>query len=131
MTVDVFLVEDSQKIQSAMAQMLETVGGLRIVATMSTEAEALAWVEQHPHRWHLAVIDLVLEQGSGMSVIARCRRHAPQARVIVFSNYVTPGIRKHCLHLGADEAFEKQSQLQEFIRYCEALVAARGKPASR
>lgn len=123
LTVDVFLVEDLKNVQSAMAQMLESVGDLRVVATVPTEAEALAWVEQNAGNWQLAVIDLVLEQGSGMSVIARCRRHAaPGARVVVFSNFVTPGIRKHCLQLGADAAFEKNSELQDFVRYCVALA---------
>ncbi len=119
--MDVFLVEDLKNIQTAMAQMLEGLGDYRIVATVSTEAEALAWLEENPGQWGLAVVDLVLEQGSGMGVISRCRRTSPGAKVVVFSNFVTPGIRAHCLRLGADAAFDKNTELSAFADFCAAL----------
>lgn len=124
MPIDVLLVEDLKDVQGAVAQLLAGIGDFRIVATIPTEAEALAWVEQNRGRWHLAVIDLVLDQGSGMSVISRCRRIAPEARVAVFSNYVSPGIRDHCLRLGADAAFDKQGEMQAFAAWCAALAQA-------
>lgn len=132
MAVDVLLVEDLKNIQSALAQMLQGVGDYRIAATVSTEAEALAWLEQNPGQWGLAVIDLVLEQGSGMGVISRCRRTNPDGKVVVFSNFVTPGIKAHCLKLGADAAFDKNSELADFADFCAALAppAARDGPAA-
>jgi len=122
LAVEVFLVEDLHSIQSAMAQMLQGLGDFHMRAVYSTEAEALEWLEQHPGEWDLAVIDLVLDQGSGMSVISRCRRTSPDARVVVFSNFVTPGIRAHCLKLGADAAFDKNTELGAFADYCAALA---------
>jgi DNA-binding NarL/FixJ family response regulator len=120
--VEVFLVEDMKNIQAAMGEMLQGLGDFRIVANVSTEAEALAWVDQNHGKWGLAVIDLVLDQGSGMSVIGRCKRSGPDAKVVVFSNFVSPGIRAHCLKLGADAAFDKNSELAEFAEYCARLA---------
>lgn len=122
MAVDVFVVEDLKNIQGALTQMLQGLGDFRIASIVSTEAEALAWLEQNPGRWGLAVIDLVLEQGSGMGVISRCRRTWPDGKVVVFSNFVTPGIRAHCLRLGADAAFDKNAELTAFADYCAALA---------
>lgn len=122
MPVDVFLVEDLKNIQSAMTQMLQGLGDYRVIAAVSTEAEALAWLEQNPGKWGLAVIDLVLEQGSGMSVIGRARRTSPAGKVVVFSNFVTPGIRAHCLRLGADAAFDKNTELSAFADFCATLA---------
>jgi len=119
--VEVLLVEDLKNIQSAMAQMLQGIGDFNVAATIATEAEALAWLEQNRGRWNLAIIDLVLDQGSGMGVISRCRRTAPEAKVVVFSNFVSPGIRAHCLRLGADAAFDKNAELGAFTDYCAAL----------
>jgi DNA-binding NarL/FixJ family response regulator len=128
--VDVLLVEDLKNVQSALGDMLRGLGDYRIAATISTEAEALAWLDQNPGRWGLAVIDLVLEQGSGMGVIARCRKAAPTAEVVVFSNFVSPVIRDHCLRLGANAAFDKNAQLTEFADYCARVAATPGPSAS-
>ncbi|WP_186510787.1 response regulator [Caenimonas sedimenti] len=128
MAVDVLLVEDLRNVQAAMVDMLHGLGDYRVVATISTEAEALAWLDQHPGAWGLAVIDLVLDQGSGMSVIMRCRKTAPDARVVVFSNFVSPVIRAHCLKLGADAAFDKNSELSEFAEYCAHLSPHAKRP---
>jgi len=121
LAVDVLLVEDLRNVQTAMVDMLQGLGDYRIVATISTEAEALAWLDQQRGAWGLAVVDLVLDQGSGMSVIMRCRKVAPDAKVVVFSNFVSPVIRAHCLKLGADAAFDKNAELPEFAEYCARL----------
>ena len=46
LAVDVLLVEDLKNIQSAMVQMLQGLGDFRIAAALSTEAEALDWLEE-------------------------------------------------------------------------------------
>ena len=121
MSVDVLLVEDLKNIQTALTQMLQGLGDFRVVATVPTEAEALAWLEQNREGCGLAVIDLVLDQGSGMGVIRRCRETSPAGKVVVFSNFISPGIRAHCLNLGADAAFDKNAELAAFADYCTAL----------
>ena len=130
LAVEVFLVEDLKNIQSAMAQMLEGLGDFRIAAAVSTEAEALGWLEQNSGGWDLAVIDLVLEQGSGMGVVSRARRTSPEGRVVVFSNFVTPGIKAHCVRLGADAAFDKNSELRDFADFCSQLAEGRSAPSA-
>jgi CheY-like chemotaxis protein len=115
--VRVFLVEDLKSTQGLYADLFAALGGFRIVATVRTEAEANLWLEENPNGWDLAVIDLVLEQGTGMGVVARAKANPAAGRVVVLSSYATPGVRKHCLHLGADAVFDK-GEASEFIRYC-------------
>jgi DNA-binding NarL/FixJ family response regulator len=103
----VFLVEDLQRMRSLLGDLFSSMGGLRIVGSASTEAEAKLWLDDHPSGWDVAVIDLVLEQGSGMEVIRRCRTAEGGGKVVVFSSYATPGVRAHCLELGADAVFDK------------------------
>lgn len=122
MPVDVLLVEDQKNLQGALAEMLAAVGDFRVVQTVATEAEALDWLDHNSGRWGLAVVDLVLEQGSGMGVVARCRRTSPDGQIVVFSNFVTPVIRDHCIRLGADAAFEKNAERGAFTDYCAAFA---------
>lgn len=107
MDLRVFLVEDLQRMRGLLGELFDSMGGLRVVAAASTEAEANLWLDDHPGAWDVAVIDLVLEQGAGMNVIRRCKADPAGGRVVVFSSYATPGVRQHCLELGADAVFDK------------------------
>jgi DNA-binding NarL/FixJ family response regulator len=120
----VFIVEDLKRTQSLLADLFDHLGGYEIVGTHATEAEAKAWLEEHSRDWDLAVVDLVLEQGSGLGVVERCRSRNPDGRVVVFSSYATPGVHAHCLRLGADAVFEK-SETAPFIAYCAAASGER------
>ena len=130
MTVRVFLVEDMKHVQDIVAELLTSLGDFRLVKAIGNEAEARLWLVEHPGAWDLAVIDLVLDQGSGMGVVSRAREAAGRdGRVIVFSDYASDGIRKHCLRLGADAVFLK-SQTREFMDYCSELGGLEAARAS-
>ena len=122
MTVRVLLVDDMKHARGIVADLLASVGDFALVNVTGTEAEAKLWLAEHPGAWDLAVIDLVLDQGSGMAVIARARDAARRhgGSVIVFSDYASEGIRDHCLRLGADAVFLK-SQTRDFMDYCSEL----------
>ena len=118
----VFLVEDIQRMRGLLNDLFTSIGGFRVVAAASTEAEANLWLEDHPGGWDLAIVDLVLDQGAGMNVIRRCKADPKGGAIAVFSSYATPGVRQHCLDLGADEVFDK-SETERFIAWCGDLDA--------
>ena len=123
MTIAVLLVEDLKHLRAVIADLLASIGDFVVVGEVSTEAEAKLWLEENPGRCDLAVVDLILEQGTGMGVIAKCRE-AGSGKIVVFSDYATPGIRKHCLSLGADAVFQKSEGVTGFMDWCQALAAA-------
>jgi DNA-binding NarL/FixJ family response regulator len=120
--VRVFLVEDMKPVRDVLMQLLASVGEFRVVGCAGTEAEARYWLAEHPGAWDLAVIDLVLDQGSGMGAIPVAYESAARqgGRIVVFSDYASDGIRNHCLRLGADAVFLK-SQTRDFMDYCSEL----------
>jgi DNA-binding NarL/FixJ family response regulator len=96
-----------QNMRSLLVEMLAAAGDFRVVHAASTEAEARLWLEENPHGWDVAIVDLVLDQGSGLGVIRPARRVASGAKIVVFSSYATPGVEDHCRRLGADAVFDK------------------------
>lgn len=125
MTVRVFVVEDLARMRGLFADLFSHLGDdVRVVANAATEAEALLWLADHPGGWDLAIVDLILEQGSGMGVISRCKASPRPGKIVVFSSYATPGVREHCLRLGADAVFDK-SDSSQFVAYCLETVTAR------
>jgi DNA-binding NarL/FixJ family response regulator len=127
MELRVFLVEDLAGTRGLIQDMLTVIGGTRVVGTAATEAEANLWLTDNPQAWDLAIVDLVLGQGSGMGVIRCCNAVSTAGRVVVFSSYVTPGIRAHCLHIGAHAVFEK-SESAAFIEWIRNEIQRHGGP---
>lgn len=122
MPIPVLLVEDLHHLRGVVADLLKELGDFEIVAEKATEAEAKLWLDENPGRWQLAIVDLILEQGTGMGVIGKARQTTPQGRIVVFSDYATAGIRKHCLKLGADAIFQKSHEVGAFADYVAALA---------
>lgn len=67
------------------------------------------------------MIDLILDAGTGMGVLPKCRSATRDGRAVVLSNYVSPAIQKHCLALGADAVFHKAHDMDRFIAFCTSL----------
>jgi DNA-binding NarL/FixJ family response regulator len=116
----VFLVEDSRNMQSALGDLLDSLGGFALAGQAFGETQATAWSEQHAQDWDLAIVDLVLENGSGFHLFQRMLRENPKGRVVVFSEYATPVLKQKCMALGAHAVFRK-SELPEFTRYLESV----------
>ncbi|RZI97269.1 MAG: response regulator [Variovorax sp.] len=121
MTFQTYLVEDSPVIRENLVDFLEDVADAKVVASASTEAEAVEWLHANPDRWDLALVDLFLEQGNGLAVVKACRDRRDAQKVVVLSNYATAEMRGRAEQLGADAFFDKSSQLEELVAYCEVL----------
>lgn len=105
--INVYIVEDSKLVQFALSELLAVIGGFRVVGTASGETQATEWLLQNPEQWDLVTLDLTLKEGSGFNLIRRFRQANPTGKVIVLSDFATPGVRTRCLHLGADACFGK------------------------
>ena len=122
MDVRVFLVEDLGRMRTALVDLLGTLEGFRVVGGASTEAEANLWLDEHTDGWDLAIVDLMLDQGSGMSVLARCNAQPGKGRIVVFSGYASPAIVDHCRKLGADAVFDK-ADTSQLMAFCRDMLA--------
>ena len=91
MALRVFFVEDAENMLSLMKELCHGLGEIEIVATSGTEAEAIDWLEKNPGGWDVAVLDLVLSQGSGINLVSRARATHKSGQIAVFSGYATPG----------------------------------------
>ncbi|RYF33824.1 MAG: response regulator [Comamonadaceae bacterium] len=118
MALITFIVEDSKTIRDNLIPSLEDLANAAIAGIAETESEAVEWLDAHRADWHLAIVDLFLREGSGLGVLAACRKRDPQQRVVVLSNYATPEMKQRCTELGADAVFDKSNDLDAFFDYC-------------
>ena len=117
----VLMVEDSPTQRAALQRLFAEVGSFHVAAGPQTAEQAGRWLDANPFGWSLAVVDLILEQGTGMSVLARCRERRADAKVVVLSSYATARVREHCFKLGADAVFQKASEFGAFAHYLRSL----------
>lgn len=123
MKLRVFVVEDLHTVQKLLHDVLDARGVFEVVGTASTEAEANLWLEDHPNGWDIIVADLILAQGSGISVVRRARLLTETGKVVVFSGYATDGVRDHLLRLGVDRVFDK-ANTHEFFAWLDEVVGS-------
>ena len=114
------LVEDNPIIRDSLIPAMAELGGLTVVATADTAAAAIEALREHRDDWQLAVVDLFLNQGSGLTVVRACRQRKENQHVLVLTNYATAEIRKRCLDLGVDGIFDKSTELEKFFAQCNA-----------
>lgn len=121
MTFRTYLVEDSPVIRDNLVGFLEDIAHADVVAHASTENEAVAWLGANPDRWDVAIVDLFLMQGNGLGVVKACRKRRAAQKVVVLTNYATPDMRVRAQQMGADAFFDKSSEIEELVAYCEEL----------
>ncbi|TFY98423.1 response regulator [Ramlibacter humi] len=100
------LVEDVKATAELIAELMEFVGGFRIVAHCVTESAAQHWLLDHPGEADLVVLDLMLREGSGFSVLSRIAAGSP-VDVVVFSDFASPAVVRKCRSQGALDAISK------------------------
>jgi CheY-like chemotaxis protein len=123
LTVSVFVVEDSKNMQLALADLLDVLGGFKVLAAVRTETEATDWLYRNRGKWKLATLDLLIDEGTGFNLIRRCKESPDAGHVVVLSDYVTPAVKSRCLELGADAVFTK-AEIKEFSDYVMTLQQA-------
>ena len=123
-----YLVEDSPLIRESLIATLEELAPVKVVGSADDEDSALRWLGGHAA--DLVIVDLFLKGGSGLGVL-RAAQSAPAGSVngrrhVVLSNYATPAMRERCLALGADGVFDKSTEIDGLLAYCNALAEKLG-----
>ena len=117
-----FIVEDSAIIRQNLVATLEEMLPVQVVGTAEDEDSALRWMLSADARCDLMIIDIFLKSGTGLDVLRRAAELRPESRLLVLTNYATPEMRRRCAELGADRVFDKSSELDEMLAYCETLA---------
>jgi two-component system, OmpR family, response regulator len=124
MQLSACVVEDNPHIRENLVDALEELTCVHVVATAATEQAGLAWLTEHGNEWDLAIVDLFLGTGNGLRIVQNLTRH-PGQKLVVFSNYLNPGLRMRCAQLGVDAVFDKSMEIDALVEYCARLCSAR------
>lgn len=112
----VFLVEDSAAIRARLAATVRAIAGAELVGEAGTVGAAIDGIRAtHPGA---VILDLQLEDGSGLDVLKAVRPAASELHVAVLTNYATDQHRRACMEAGAEYFLDKSS---DFARIREIV----------
>lgn len=123
MALITYVAEDNDTILANLIETLQEMTEVRVMGSGATQAEADRWLHLNDGVWHLAIVDLFLKEGSGLAVLTDCRNREPYQKVVMLTNYATPEIRARAAALGADALFDKSSEIDELLAYCNEQTA--------
>jgi DNA-binding NarL/FixJ family response regulator len=117
-----YIVEDSAVIRDNLIATLQELSAVEVVGFAEDEYSATAWLSQASNEARLVIVDIFLKHGSGLGVLQSAAASACGRKWVVFSNYATPAMRSKCLALGADRLFDKSTEIDSLIAYCDRMV---------
>lgn len=123
-SLNAYLVEDNPLIRKELVATLEELAGVNVVGWASGERAAVGWLANAEHDPALVIVDLFLEEGSGMGVLRAMHQRVKPLRTVVLSNYATPEVRQRCMELGADRVFDKSGDIEDLLNYCRETAAS-------
>ncbi|WPB55704.1 response regulator [Xylophilus sp. GOD-11R] len=120
MKIRTYLIEDNAVIRENLMATLKELASIDTIGTAETENEAAAWLKDHDGQWDLAIVDLFLREGNGLNVLAAMSEREDHQKMVVFSNHATREVRRRCELLGADAVFDKSTEIEALLDYCQA-----------
>ena len=118
MPILTILIEDSKTIRDALIPSLSEMVNVQVIAIADTATDAIAALKEHDATWQLAVVDMFLREGNGLTILKACSARRPDQHVVILTNYATEDIRQSCMELGADAIFDKSTELEAFFDHC-------------
>jgi len=117
----VFLVEDSPAIRARLAATIRGIAGAELVGEAGTVGAAIEGIRStHPSA---VILDLQLEDGSGLDVLKAVYPAAPELHVAVLTNYATDQHRRACMDAGAEFFLDKSSDFPRIREIVERWTA--------
>ncbi|MGP1679069.1 MAG: response regulator [Burkholderiales bacterium] len=126
-TLMVFLVEDSPAIRARLAATVRQIEGAELVGEAGTVAGAIDGIRAtHPGA---VILDLQLQDGSGLDVLRAVYPCAPELHVAVLTNYATDQHRRACMNAGAEYFLDKSSDFPRIREIVQRWTARPGGAA--
>lgn len=92
------------------------------VVAFTGEEEALAYARHH--RIDLAILDIKLQRGDGIAVLAELKKMDPAMRAIILTGYPTVETARQAKDLGANDYCVKPIEKKELEAKVTAVIGA-------
>ncbi|HEY3808604.1 MAG TPA: response regulator [Steroidobacteraceae bacterium] len=115
--------ENNEDLATTLAMLLGAEPDMRSVATVASTAAVLAALDQHDANGF--VLDLSLDDGSSLPLIAKLRARIPHAVIIVHTGFQNDSLQEECVRSGADGVVVKTGDIDTLTAALRAAAQRR------
>jgi DNA-binding NarL/FixJ family response regulator len=112
-TTRLVLIDDHEVVRRGLADLVSAEPDLQVVADAGTVAEGLELVVEHAP--DVVVLDVRLQDGSGVEACQRIKRTNPDTHVLMFTSYADPDALASALGAGASGFMLKRIDPHDLI----------------
>ena len=109
----VYYVEDCVEVRTRVSRELASIDGIELVGCAERAPEAIACIRRS--RPDVVVLDLHLQEGTGMDILRELRNDHQPPLMIVLTNQSDPTSRERSRKAGARHYFDKSTEFHEFL----------------
>ncbi len=115
-----FLLDDEPAVRLGLRMLFGLQPGLEVCGEAGTEHEALEGILAL--RPDLAVVDLTLKEGDGISLIKQLRRACPAVKILVFSMHAQAHVAATAFAAGAHGYVLKEEGTEQVLEAIKAVM---------
>ncbi|MDO9011434.1 MAG: response regulator transcription factor [Gallionella sp.] len=123
-SLNVFIVEDSSAVRESLHTLLSGIAGVSVIGFAADEADAIERI--NTLQPDFVILDLHLQQGTGLNVLINVKKFHVRMKVAVLSNYASALYVSACRQSGADYFFDKSFQFMLLGQLLAQLVSPEG-----
>lgn len=114
-----FIVENSNYLRERLTRLVAHRAEVQVVGYAATASDAVSQIRNlNPD---VVLLDIRLDQGTGMDVLKQIKLRGQPPAVIVLTNYAYPQYRERFLANGADYFFDKSAELDLMLQALDSL----------
>ncbi len=114
--------ENNADLALTLALLLDAEPDMLCVATAAAASAVLAAVDEHsPNAF---ILDMSLDDGPSLPLIAVLRARLPAAVIVVFTGHKNELLKAHCLQAGADALVVKSGDFEELTATLRRAVGS-------
>lgn len=121
MALTILVVDDCGPLRTRLVDRLRSIDGVARVHETSSIAETRSYLARG---WaDVFVLDIALEDGSGLDVLRELRRRPQPAAIIMLTNHASLFYRHNALAAGADFFLDKSTEFEALTEIVTALAS--------
>jgi len=118
--------ENNEDLATTVSLLLEAEPDMCCCASVGSGSALISAIEKHaPNAF---ILDLSLDDGPSLPLIAQLRERIPKAVIIVFTGYRNQQLNEQCLRAGANEVVVKSGDIDALIDALRRAAASYESP---